>query len=66
MCDSKKFLSVDKQKWREFVRKNTLKNHNGDAVISRDDSWFYEDVWDKDFKELMTVNGDSSAGRLVR
>ena len=66
MSDTKKFLGSDKKKWRDFIRQNTLKNHNGDAVISRNDPWFYEDEWDKDFKELIAHNGDSAAGRLVR
>ncbi len=66
MSGKKKFLGVDKEKWREFIRKNTLKNLNGDAVISRDDPWFYEDVWDKDYKELVASESNSAAGSLVR
>lgn len=53
------------EKWREFVRQNTLKNQNGDAVISRNDSWFNDDVWDDDYKELL-ARDDSAAGSVVR
>ena len=66
---TKSFLKT--KKWRDFVRQNTLRNDEGHAVISRDDPWFYDDVWDKDFKELM-ARGDeknaanSSARSLVR
>ena len=36
----------------ESARKNTLYNAEGQAVISKDDDWFYEDHWDELYEEL--------------
>lgn len=54
------------KKWRDFVGQNTLRNDEGHAVISRDDPWFYEDVWDDDYKELVARDEHSAARSLVR
>ena len=59
------FLKSDREKWRAFIRQNTKRNENGDAVISKDDTWFYEDVWDKDYKELVARDEHSAARSLV-
>lgn len=48
------FVKANKEKIYALAQKNTAYNSNGDAVISRNDSWFYEDEWDADYKELMT------------
>ena len=65
---TKSFLKS--KKWRNFIRQNTLRNDDGHAVISRDDPWFYDEVWDKDFKELMACDernaANSSSRSLVR
>ena len=42
------FIKAHKEKLYALAEKNTKRNANGDAVISRDDSWFYDDVWDKE------------------
>ena len=51
-----KKLEADKKRWRDFITRNTERNKNGDAVISRNDPWFYEDEWDDYYKEL-TADG---------
>ena len=66
MTESKNFLNEGKKKWRDFIRQNTLHNKNGDAVISRDDPWFYDDVWDKDYKELKASDGHSATRSMAR
>lgn len=47
------FVKANKEKIYALAQKNTAYNSNGDAVISHNDSLFYEDVWDADYKELM-------------
>ena len=66
MTESKNFLNEGKKKWRDFIRQNTLRNKNGDAVISRDDPWFYDDVWDKDYEELKASDGHSATRSMAR
>lgn len=60
------FVKSNKTKLYALARENTKYNENGDAVISRDDSWFYEDVWDDDYKELVASDNNSAARSLVR
>lgn len=48
----------------ELAEKNTVRNADGQTVISRDDPWFYEDEWDEDYKEL-TARDDSAARSVV-
>lgn len=60
------FVKSNKEKLYSLARKNTIYNSNDDAVISRDDSWFYDDVWDKDYKELLARDKNSTAGSVVR
>ena len=40
------FLKANKEKIYEHAERNTQRNKNGEAVISRDDAWFDEDEWD--------------------
>lgn len=46
------FIKAHKEKIYSLAEQNTKYNRNGDAVISRDDPWFYENVWDDDYKQL--------------
>lgn len=64
MAESEKFL--ENKKWRDFIRQNTLRNKNGDAVISRDDPWFYDDVWDKDYKEFVAYEENPETNSTTR
>jgi len=63
---AKTFSKAENPKWRDFIRQNTLRNKNGDAVISRDDPWFYDDVWEDDYKELIAHNENSAANSSAR
>ena len=66
MKDFRNFIKANKETLYSLARENTLYNSKGDAVISRDDPWFYEDVWDDDYEELAARDGHSAAGSLVR
>lgn len=66
MKDFNNFVKANREKIYSAAKRNTVYNSNGDATISRDDSWFYDDVWDKDFKELVALEEHSAAGSLVR
>ena len=65
MKDFAEFLKANKEKIYAHARSNTKCNATGDAVISRSDSWFYEDEWDDYFKELNACD-NSSARSMVR
>lgn len=60
------FVRNNKKAIYEFTEKNTPRNKNGDAVISKEDPWFYEDEWDEYYKELVEHDRNSTAGSLVR
>lgn len=66
MKNFEEFVKANKQIIFELAEKNTVRNQNGDAVISRDDPWFYEDEWDEYYKELTARDGNSTAGSVVR
>ena len=66
MKDFDKFVSANKEKLFALAERNTERNENGDAVISRNDPWFYEDEWDDYYKELTALDNNSAAGSLVR
>ena len=53
------FVKANREKIYALAEKNTKYNEDGDAVISRDDPWFYDDVWDEDYKELIARENDS-------
>lgn len=40
------FIKANRAKAYALAEKNTKRNEDGDTVISRDDPWFYDDVWD--------------------
>ncbi len=61
MKNFSELVQANKEKLYSLAKKNTSYNSNGDAVISRDDSWFDDDVWDKDYKELTTLDRNSTA-----
>ena len=63
MKNFSEFVKANKDVLYSLAEKNTKYNENGDAVISRDDSWFNENVWDKDCEEL--VAGENSAARSL-
>ena len=60
------FVRANKSAIYAAAEANTKRNANGDAVISRDDPWFYEDEWDDYYKELTARDRNSTAGSLVR
>lgn len=66
MKDFNKLLKTHKDFIYSLAEKNTPRNENGDAVITKEDSWFYEDEWDDYYKELSAVAGNSSTGSVVR
>ena len=66
MKNFREFVKTHKTQLYALARQNTKYNENGDAVISREDSWFYEDVWDEDYKELIARDGNPTARSMVR
>lgn len=48
----KNFIRQNKDKIYETARNNTKYNTKGQAVISKDDPSFNEDVWDEHFKRM--------------
>lgn len=58
------FLKVNKEKIYSHAEKNTPRNSNGDAVIFRDDPWFYEDEWDDYYQHRIIFN--RSGGFLLQ
>ena len=53
------FVEANKEKLYAHAERNTKRNAQGHAVISRDDSWFYEDEWGEYYKTL-TARDNSS------
>lgn len=47
------FVRANKEKIYSQAEKNTKRNAQGHTVISRDDSWFYEDEWNKYYNALV-------------
>lgn len=48
------------------AEKNTRRNAEGHAVITRDDPWFDENEWDEHYKELNANEKNLPARSLVR
>ena len=46
------FFKVNKNKVMSCAKANIRYNRNGLATISKKDDWFYDDVWESDFKRL--------------
>lgn len=40
----------------ELARNNTSYNEMGQAVIQKDNPWFYDDVWDQDYYKEYSSN----------
>lgn len=49
MKDWSALIAANKEKLYKLAEANTEYNSNGDAVISPDDPWFHDDIWDSDF-----------------
>jgi len=64
MKNFSEFIKANKEAVYAQAEANTEYNAQGEAVISRDDPWFYEDDWDVFYKEL-TARDDSAAGSVV-
>lgn len=60
------FMARNKTALFEIARENTPRNNNGDAVISKEDSWFNEDEWDEYYKELTASDRNLSSRSVVR
>ncbi|MBQ7199367.1 MAG: hypothetical protein IJS29_08905 [Selenomonadaceae bacterium] len=52
MKNFSEFVKANKAEIYALAKENTRYNEDGVAVISRDDTWFYEDEWDEYFKKL--------------
>ena len=65
MKNFNEFVKANKEKLYSLAKSNTKYNENGDAFISRKDSWFYEDEWDKDYERLITREKNSSSGSVI-
>jgi hypothetical protein len=48
----KDFIKQNKEKIYKAAEENTVRNTKGQATISKDDPWFYENEWDKHFKRM--------------
>lgn len=46
------FLKTNREKIFALAEKKSKPNSKGQATISRNDSWFYEDEWDELFQAL--------------
>ena len=66
MKDFAKFLADNREAVRKHIRSRDAYNANGDATISRDDPWFYEDEWDEYSKELIARENNPPARSMVR
>ena len=62
------FVKANKEFIYANAESNVKRNAKGEVVITRDDPWFYDDVWDEDakrLKELIAREKNSAAGSLV-
>ena len=65
MKNFSEFVKANKETLYSLAKKNTKYNKNGCAVISRNDDWFDDDVWDKDAKELVARDRNPAARSMV-
>ena len=65
MKNFSEFVAKNKKTLFDFAAARTKTNSKGQAVISRNDSWFNEDIWETDYKELTANEKNSSARSLV-
>ena len=66
MKDFDKFIALHKEKLFAVAEKNTRRNKDGRAVISKDDNWRNEDEWDNYYEELNAREENSTARSMVR
>lgn len=52
------YFKANKKSIMAFAEKNTRYNAKGQPTISRNDDWFYDDVWERDYKELTRAEQD--------
>lgn len=45
-------MRKDPLKTRAIIEKNTKVNAYGETTISKDDPWFADDVWEKDYERV--------------
>ena len=50
MKDFEAFFRANKNKIMGRAKANTRYNKDGLATISKKDDWFYDDVWESDFR----------------
>lgn len=55
MRDFEAFFKVNKNKIMGCSKSNTRYNKDGLAAISKKDDWFYDDVWELDFKGIPRI-----------
>ena len=55
MKDFDAFFKSNKDKIISYAKANTNYNSKGEATISKDDSWFYDDVWDDILQKNNTI-----------
>lgn len=46
------FINANREKIFRLAEENTVRNSDGRTVISCDDTWFYDNIWDVDFAQL--------------
>lgn len=46
-------MRKDPLKTRAVIEKNTKVNAYGETTISKDDPWFADDVWEKDYEKML-------------
>lgn len=55
MSKLSEFIQNNKEALYSFATQNTPRNENGQAVITKDDEWRDEDVWDSMIEENKTI-----------
>lgn len=58
MIDFEEIFQSNKDEILAIANSNTHLNKDGLATISRDDEWFYDDVWDEDIKRCRDAAAD--------
>lgn len=47
------YFKANKKSIMAFAEKNTRYNAKGQPTISRNDDWFYDDVWEREYKDMV-------------
>lgn len=50
MKDFNAFFKANKAEILSYAKANTNYNAEGKATISKNDDWFYDDVWEKELR----------------